>query len=149
MKRGGGAENPYLVFQYTLEGSGVYELENYSWTLNSNDAFFAVIPSAHRYFFPEEEETWTYFWIVFHHPYLVRRVKKRVEMCGPVLTLEEEDPLSAKTIELIAGIINPSKADEFGFEGVLFDWLVGYERLAKHSVYPEAQRTQLLPKTRA
>lgn len=148
LKRGGNPNSPHLVFQYTLQGAGIYETDQRSWRLEPEHAFFAVVPSAHRYYFPENESRWTYFWIIIHHDYLVSRVLERQAACGSVLKFSSQNPLFFKSLELLEYIVHPEKSDEFGVEELLLSWLMQYERLAHHAIYPQLEGTELFESTR-
>jgi hypothetical protein len=65
--------NPFVVFQYTLAGWGVYEENGLVQRIMPGDAFAACIPSTHVYSLPTDSPGWTYFWIMFNHPYALER----------------------------------------------------------------------------
>ena len=46
------ASDPYLIFQYTLEGEGRFEDASGTYVLRPRQAFVAVVPSRHRYYLP-------------------------------------------------------------------------------------------------
>ncbi len=54
----------YLL-QYTLKGSGVYELQGKKYTLKRGDGFFLQIPEDSRYYLPEsmKDTGWEFFYL--------------------------------------------------------------------------------------
>lgn len=55
------------VLQYTLGGSGIYELQGKRYLLKEGDGFFLRIPEDSRYYLPESAENtgWEFFYLHF------------------------------------------------------------------------------------
>ena len=53
-------ENGNCIFQYTLSGFGILEINGQQHILDERTAFIADIPSKHRYFIPEDSERWEF-----------------------------------------------------------------------------------------
>src|SRR3569833_1953528 len=80
MKRGGDPAYPFVVVQCTLDGWGAYEGGGKVNRIGLGDAFFAIVPSEHAYFLPRESPTWTFFYLIIRHPYVVSRLTRSVQM---------------------------------------------------------------------
>ena len=76
--RGGRAEAPFFIFQYTLDGFGIFEQGGKSHRIEAGRSFVAVVPSAHRYYLPADSPGWTFVWFLLPHPYIVRRMTDRL-----------------------------------------------------------------------
>lgn len=149
LKRGGNPREPYLVFQYTLDGYGIFQTPQKKWILEPENAFFAIIPSSHAYYFPSSSKQWTFFWIIFQHTYLAQRIQNRQAQSGPVLRISPESPLLGKSIDLIELIASSNPHDELTLEQILFEWLIQYERLVNQTLYPQQEREKLLKEVRS
>ena len=150
LKRGGDSAHPFLVFQYTLGGEGRYTTaEGITHKLLPGMAFAAVVPSAHVYFLSPDAPSWTFFFLLIRHPYIVRRLIDTQTATGPVLTLPESDLLTARAVTLFEGIAARSFRDSWALEAASFDFLFEYERFAQRLLYPQAEREALLESVRA
>lgn len=128
LQRGADLAHPFVLFQVTLTGHGIFE-DQRSGTerLTSGRGFAAVIPSAHRYYLPEDSPEWTFFWIILRHPYLARRIGERQQAVGSgaaVLDLAPDSPLLLRAISLLTDRFT----DLFAEEAALFQFLIEYER---------------------
>ncbi|MEM6822129.1 MAG: AraC family transcriptional regulator [Verrucomicrobiota bacterium] len=62
VRAGGG----YVVFQYTLSGRGVFQLNRRRFSVEQGQAFFTLVPENARYFYAQDEtEPWTFSYINF------------------------------------------------------------------------------------
>ena len=88
LKRGENRNSPRITFQATLSGWGIFERGGQSWKVEPGSAFFAVMPSRHRYELPEESAEWTFFWFHIGHPYIVQRIMALAKRHPPVFELK-------------------------------------------------------------
>lgn len=146
-KRQSDPANPTIVFQVTLSGWGIYESHGNKEELPVGRAFAAIVPSLHRYYLPQESPTWSFFWLVIRHPYVVSRmIEGQRRGVGAVLGVEAHSPVVQRTAELCAEAF----ADPFEEELALFSFLIAYERHI-HEVTanrPTGPGEQLLSDTR-
>jgi AraC-like DNA-binding protein len=150
MKRLGRRDRPVVFFQFTLAGWGQFELYGRPpQRLPPGTAFFAVVPSRHRYYLPEASAGWTFGWIGIYHPYLLRRIAKQVAATGPVLETQPNSALIASAMRLVRGAIRKDFRDRFEVELALFEFVLTYERLAQHLGDPEGERERLLDALRS
>ncbi len=149
MKRLGRRDRPLVFFQLTLAGWGHFELYNRPpELLPPGAAFFAVVPSRHRYYLPPASPGWTFGWIGVYHPYLVRRIAKQVAATGPVLRLSPSAALTAIAMRLVRGAFEKDFRDRFEVELDLFEFTLAYERLAHRQSDPAGERERLLESLR-
>jgi AraC-like DNA-binding protein len=145
MKRIGGREPPYAFFQFTLAGWGCFELGGGTpQRIPPGKAFFAAVPSRHRYYLPEGSPGWTFGWVGLYHPYLVERIASQVATSGPVVTVTPDSPLVAVAARLVRGAFQKDFRDRFDVERALFDLVLAHERLAQTPSEHEGERERLV-----
>jgi AraC-like DNA-binding protein len=145
MKRLGRRDAPLVFFQFTLAGWGHFELHGRPpQRVPPGTSFFAVVPSRHRYYLPEESPGWTFGWIGIYHPYLVRRIAKQVAATGPLIQTPPASRIVANAMRLVRGAFQKDFRDRFDVELALFEFTMAYERLAQEMRHPEGERERLL-----
>ncbi|HEY4158155.1 MAG TPA: AraC family transcriptional regulator [Polyangiaceae bacterium] len=150
MRRLGPRDRPLVFFQLTLAGFGHFEVYGQpAKPVPPGTGFFAVIPSRHRYYLPEDSPGWTFAWVGIYHPYILRRVAKLVASAGPLVTVSPSSPLVASTLRLVRGAFEKDFRDRFEVELSLFEFLLAYERLADEIRDPDRDRERLLEWLRA
>jgi AraC-like DNA-binding protein len=150
MHRLGPRDLPVVIFQLTLAGWGHFELHGKPpQRLPPGSAFFAVVPSRHRYYLPKASPGWTFAWVGIYHPHLVRRIAKNVAITGPVVRIPPSSLLVTSTMRLVRGAFEKDFRDRFEVELALFELVLAYERLADERRYPGGERERLLEWLRA
>jgi len=150
MRRLGRHDRPLVFFQLTLAGWGEFELYGKpAQRLLPGTAFFAIVPSPHRYYLPETSPGWTFCWIGIYHPYLISRIAKQVATTGPTLRVAPASVLTANMMRLVRGAFEKDFRDRYEVELALFELLFSYERLAHELSDPEGERERLLEALRA
>jgi AraC-like DNA-binding protein len=149
MKRLGRRDRPLVFFQFTLAGWGRFELYGKPpRDLPAGTAFFAVVPSRHRYYLPESSPGWTFGWIGVYHPYLIRRIARQVAATGPVLQLAPQSTLAAIATRLVRGAFRKDFRDHLEVELALFEFTLAFERMAQQVRDPGGERERLLDELR-
>lgn len=59
------SDGPLLLFQYTVDGEGVFETEHESFRVGPGRAFLTEIPGRHRYYHPGESQPWEFYFLLF------------------------------------------------------------------------------------
>jgi AraC-like DNA-binding protein len=145
MRRLGRHDRPLVFFQLTLAGWGEFELYGRApQRLPPGHAFFAVVPSRHRYYLPEASPGWTFCWIGVYHPYIIRRIARQVAATGPIVQITPPSPLAASVTRLVRGAFEKDFRDRHDVELALFELLFSYERLARELSDPEGERERAL-----
>jgi AraC-like DNA-binding protein len=149
MKRGGDPAYPFVVVQCTLEGWGAYETGNDMTRVKPGEAFFAVVPTDHAYYLPRESSSWTFFYLIIRHPYVVSRLTRSVQTVGAVHHMQENGALLPRLTHLFESVYTRSFRDEFEEEEALLEFAVEVDRYAHYLVYPRSPREELMTQVRA
>lgn len=150
MKRLGPRDPPLFFFQLTMAGWGHFQLYGQApRRVSPGTGFFALIPSRHRYYLPEDSPGWTFGWIGIYHPYLLARVKKQVATSGPLVDAPPDGALTASTLRLVRGAIKKDFRDPFEVELALFDFVLAYERWAQQARDSSGEGQRLLDAVRS
>jgi AraC-like DNA-binding protein len=81
---------PFVIIQRTLTGSGVFEIGGKAWPVPPQSAFIAIIPENSIYYFPKEAEVpWSFSWINFYGALGVSLAREFRNTFGPVVPLPE------------------------------------------------------------
>ena len=149
MKRLGKADPPFCFFQFTLAGWGIFELYDQApRRMTPGMGFFAVVPSRHRYYLPEDSPGWTFGWINIFLPYLIERVSKQIALTGPVVHVEPASAFMASALRSSWQSFRKDFRDRFEVELALFEFVIGYERLAHEQSDPSGEADRLLEAVR-
>ncbi len=142
------ASRPYVIFQYTLAGWGIYEEAGEPHRLMPGYTFAAHVPSAHVYRLPPESPGWTFFWVMFNHPHVVARLEQ-VKAAGSAMSEMAPDGLvTARLVRLFEGVCQGGFRDEWAQEQALFEFLWEYERHEHGRRYAPPARERLLADVR-
>ena len=144
-KRGGDPSHPYLVFQVTLAGWGTFNNEK----VMPGRAFAALVPSPHCYLLPPQSPGWTFFWLIWYHPYVVERVLARQQEMGAIVDILPTGGLLSRTAQITADVCAGGFRDRWAEEAALLGWLCEWERACDSMLYPAAPRETLLAEVRA
>jgi AraC-like DNA-binding protein len=133
-----------VVFQLTMAGWGHFQPYGQSpRQILPGTGFFAILPSRHRSYLPENSPGWTFGWIGIDHPYLFQRVAKQMAATGPLIDVAPEGPLAASTMRLVRGAIRKDFRDRFEVELAMMEFVLAYERCA-HQARDDAGEGQRL-----
>ncbi|HEY3992305.1 MAG TPA: helix-turn-helix domain-containing protein [Ktedonobacteraceae bacterium] len=149
LKRGGDPEHPVVILQYTLEGMGEFAEKHTKRKIEPQMAFTAIVPSDHAYYLPTSSASWSFFWLIIRHPYIVSRIEQRVKTVGSLLRVSADSLFVTRAYSLLASMYQAPFQDPFGEEQALFDFLIEYERTAFHLLHPSSEREQLFQSVRA
>jgi len=150
MKRLGRGDPPLFFFQLTMAGFGHFQLYGQApRRVSPGTGFFAIIPSRHRYYLPEDSPGWTFGWIGVYHPQLLARVSRRVASTGPLVEAPPDGPLTASTLRLVRGAIKKDFRDRFEVELALFEFVLAYERWAEQPRDRSGEGQRVLDEVRA
>ena len=150
MNRLGPRDLPVVIFQLTLAGWGYFELYGKPrQRVSAGRAFFAIVPSRHRYYLPSESPGWTFAWVGIYHPYLVRRIARTIAITGPVVPIAPSSLLVTSTMRLVRGAFEKDFRDRYEVELALFEFVLACERQADERRFPAGDRERLLEWLRA
>ena len=149
LKRGTDPRHPFVIFQYTLEGIGVFTDSHHQQKLEPQMAFTAIVPSDHAYYLPADSTNWSFFWFCTSHPYVVSRIEQRMKTDGALLRLPLESMLLLQAYKLLLSLYQAPFRDPFSEEHALFDFLIEYERTMFYAQRPLSEREQLLQQVKS
>jgi len=150
MKRLGRGDPPLFFFQLTMAGWGHFQLYGRSpQKVAPGTGFFAIIPSRHRYYLPEDSPGWTFGWLGIYQPQLLERVSKQVASTGPLVDVPPDGALTASTLRLLRGAIKKDFRDRFEVELALLELVVNYERWAQQPRDRSGEGQRLIDAVRA
>lgn len=148
LHRGESPKLPKVVFQCCLEGWGVFERGNRRWQVRPGQAFATVMPSPHLYYLPEESPVWSFYYLTFDHPELVRLLCGYLQGNSPVFDVPAGSRLHAQSFDLFDRTCHCRHEDEFAEEQALYDWAFAFGRHLKDLAHPRGPRRQLLEELR-
>ncbi|HEY0792932.1 MAG TPA: AraC family transcriptional regulator [Chthoniobacterales bacterium] len=150
-RRASDARHPFVIWQYTLAGEGAFQAGGSSQPVAvlPGRAFTTVVPGDDLYYLPPTSCSWTFFWLITDHPYVVQRIHARQQTMAPLWELAPTSALVGRALDLFDAVRAASLPDEFAEEAQLFQFLVEYERTARNLTYPSTEREQLLREVRA
>ena len=137
-----------VLFQYTLEGHGEYAEGGKLWAIQPGQGFTVVLPSAHRYYLPDNSRQWTFFWMMIRHPFVTERVRECRAREAAVQEWMPGTPALESAVMLFEALCSAHLREVWSFEERVIAWLLESERELHHRRYPETQRLELLEATR-
>jgi AraC-like DNA-binding protein len=148
--RPGRMDPPLFMFQFTLAGWGCFEVRGKApRQVGPGQGFFAIVPSEHNYYLPQESPGWTVGWLGSYHPYLLARVTKQVAAIGPMIETPPTGALAASALRLVRGALKKDFRDGYEVELALFEFVIAYERWAHQASDLSGERQALLDAVRA
>ena len=115
--------HPQVIFQYTFSGYGSFKRGRKTFRVDEGKGFFAIVPSSHVYELPSHSPGWSYFYLVFQHPYIAERITRALKLHSGVVSVDEKHPLIVKSAELIRLKQTGMFRDRLDEESHLFDWM--------------------------
>lgn len=143
-----GARN-YVVIQYTLSGWGSFtDAQGHTVRVDPGSCFVAWIPSEHRYFLPPESPVWRFFYLIFHHPFAVARMRRTLDQGHPVQAAEPDHPFTASLVRLWSTVRRGGVIDELAAERGIIDIALEHQRLVRERRPGQDARERLLASVR-
>ncbi|MBW5445340.1 helix-turn-helix domain-containing protein [Cohnella sp. CFH 77786] len=136
-------DGPLLLFQYTLEGEGIFEHGDNVSRIGPGQAFLAEIPSDHRYYFPEDQRAWEFAFLLFRPRLVLPNWQEAVAKLGRTPAL----PIGSRPIRLLLHIYEEARAgritDPYHSSSFVYQFVTGLCRYALHgrSEWPAKIRT--------
>lgn len=148
MKRGMSPKQPRVLFQFTLRGRGEYAEGEKLWAVESGYGFTTLLPSVHRYYLPKGCESWTFFWFMVQHPFVIERLKNLRQEEAAVQQWQPGSPALESAASLFEAACQGKLREVWNFEKLLFTWLLESESELYHRRFPLDERQRLLDQTR-
>lgn len=97
------------LFQYTLEGEGILELDGVTHSLPKNTGFFLKIPGDSRYYLPKgTDKNWTFLFILVEASQMKEYYNRTISENGTIFTLDSDS-------ELIQWLLDKTEQAKAGF----------------------------------
>jgi AraC-like DNA-binding protein len=133
-----------FYFLLSLSGWGHFQTQGQTpQRIGPGQALFALTPSRHHFFLPEESPGWTFAWVGICHPYLRGRISQQIETTGPVFDVRPDGELMTRVLRLLRGSVKKEFRDHLEAELALFEFVMTYERSAQQ-VHEGGAEQQLL-----
>ncbi|MDQ0232563.1 AraC family transcriptional regulator [Metabacillus malikii] len=82
-------DGPLLLFQYTLSGVGEIIINDIPHQVGAGTAFMVDIPSKHRYYLPEESDSWEFYFILIRPTNIYEQWIELVNQLGNVYKIHD------------------------------------------------------------
>lgn len=112
------------IFQYTLSGSGLLEIDGHKHVLKEGEAFLIAIPGNHRYFLPDDKMEWEFIFITLNGTFAREEWAKLQEMYGNVIQLKKEDEVIKYLLDIYCSAANNGISDGFQTSSIAYDFLM-------------------------
>lgn len=99
-------DGPLLLFQYTIEGEGVFESGSETYRVGAGRAFMTEIPGDHRYYFPEDGHRWSFLFILMRPELILPNWEEAKSRLGEAPYL----PPASRPIRLLQNIWEEANA---------------------------------------
>lgn len=119
------------LFQYTLDGSGIYEACGNKCRLTKGKAFLITFPEDSQYYFTTDDNPdkyWTFFYIHFSGPAVAPFFNRIRELSGPVIELELDSLPISLFFELYDTLRNQSSPIRYMSNEWLYRFLISLVR---------------------
>ncbi|CAM3136347.1 AraC family transcriptional regulator [Paenibacillus lupini] len=90
-------DGPLLLFQYTLDGEGIFETDKEIYRIKAGQAFMTEIPGNHRYYFPKGGSHWAFVYVLIRPSLILPNWEEAKKHLGETPTL----PPSSRPIRLL------------------------------------------------
>jgi len=148
LRRGGSASRPVALFQWTLEGEGVFRFQDTSTPQSPGTAFLVTIPSDHEYSLSEGSGSWRFIWMTLQAPFIQKRICEAADMVGQTFPLAEMDRLAASTLQLFEAGFNSETVESFDLEKRVLDWMIEVERHIHYLLFEPDPKKQWMERAR-
>lgn len=120
------------VFQYTLSGSGTFDIGDESYTVKSGEAFIAEIPSDHRYYFPKESKEWEFLFITLVGIETADCWRFMKEQSGPVLKVSPDSKLIQLMLKIYQETSEQKITDAYYASAKAYEFIMECYRFVKN-----------------
>ncbi|WP_419887545.1 AraC family transcriptional regulator [Neobacillus niacini] len=125
-------DNSTYVFQYTLSGSGILDIEDKSYTLKTGEAFIVEIPSDHRYYFPKGSERWEFIFITLVGREAADCWRFMKEQSGPVLKIPPDSKLIQLLLKIYQDTYDQKVTDAYCASAKAYEFIMECYRFVKN-----------------
>ncbi|WP_170866771.1 helix-turn-helix transcriptional regulator [Anaerocolumna jejuensis] len=113
------------LFQYTLKGHGMFEINHQVYQIEPGQAFFIKIPDDEKYFCPDNlnEDGWQLLYIHFEGTAVKPYFDKIIQKTGKILKLDPNSNVLQYLLKLHNDLLNGMKIPPFVGSEIVFHFL--------------------------
>ncbi|MEK4357633.1 AraC family transcriptional regulator [Paenibacillus sp. FSL M7-1455] len=138
-------DGPLLLFQYTIEGEGVFESGAEAYRIDAGRAFMSEIPGDHRYYFPEGGPEWSFMFILMRPSLILPNWQEAKSRMGQAPHL----PATSRPIRLLQDIWEQANdgriTDPFTASSYVYQFV---SELCRFAIAPQGERRHWPEKVR-
>jgi AraC-like DNA-binding protein len=139
---------PHAIIQLTLDGCGGYGDGDGERLVRPGQAFIALVPSAHRYWLPENAGAWTFCWFAVAHTAVLERLRLQVQRHGATFDAEPDSALAQRLVDVVEGLFRGAFLDDFALETALWTFIAEFDRHHDRRQRPPADKQAMLERVR-
>lgn len=138
-------DGPLLLFQYTIEGEGIFESGAETYRMESGRAFMADIPGDHRYYFPEDGSRWSFMFILMRPTLILPNWEEAKSRLGEAPYL----PPGSRPVRLLREIWDQANDGKITDPYTASSWVYQFvSELCRFSAAPQGDRQRWPEKVR-
>lgn len=130
------------LFQYTLEGSGIYEYQGIKYQMTKGKAFFISFPEDSLYYFQQTEDSsmssWRFFYIHCIGPAVDPFFSRIRHITGPVIDLGLDNLLINTFYNFYGLLLSQKQIDRYMSSEWLYRFLI---TLLRNIEFPSSRKT--------
>jgi len=137
-------EEPFVILQWTMEGSGEFVLQGKTWSLSPGYAFIAIQPEASSYYFPKQAaEPWKFAWLNFYGAFGVSLMREFRKAFGPVAALPLQSVAAGMFLSLAAMGETRDFPDSYEVSSACYAFLMEWSRLLTRPAHQDRDRVDM------
>jgi AraC-like DNA-binding protein len=120
------------IFQYTLSGNGIIQVDGQTQNLQEGTAFIAAIPSDHQYYLPETSKQWEFVFITLYGSLPLMEWTKLQETHGCVIPFHKDDEVIKFLFETYWKAVNNEIKDGYDTSSIGYEFIMKLNRTLNH-----------------
>lgn len=155
LKRGGDAEHPWTVFQWTLSGEGEVRIGRRWMPQRRGQAFLVGVPSDHEYRIAKGAGHWKFLWVAVNPPWQRPNTPwlthDLIEAAAPFqqsVPVPFDSRLATETLRLMEEAFRGMLDNLFDQERAYLNWAVEVKRHCSALLHPQDRREEMLERAR-
>lgn len=126
-----------FVFQYTLSGQGMIDIQGKTYPLPSGNAFFVELPSEHRYYFPPDGSHWEFIHITLFGEEFRKAYYFITERMGHVISFPADSDVIKTLFSIYHEASEKKITDSYQSSALGYKFMMELYRFAKNIGTPE------------
>lgn len=114
----------HCIFQYTLSGFGLINIEGELHKLEKGDAFLVQIPSNHNYYLPENSDKWEFIYIHLYGDGVINEYKKLFDLFSNLMKFKPDSPVITYLWTIYWEATNNNIIDGYQTSSIAYEFLM-------------------------